>query len=84
MGLVYYADDPDKKVFRRVYPVYAQGETDAVLDDPQWVTVGLDGIRPVILAKVPDADVLALFPNRGAITAPATLNGIALVTPLVS
>lgn len=60
IGYVYYADDPERRVFRKVLPNYALGETDAVLDDPTWVTLGCDPARKAVMAKVGDCDPLAL------------------------
>lgn len=48
IGLVYYADDAEKKVFRKIYPT---GD-DSELDDPQWTTVAVDKDRTAILVKV--------------------------------
>lgn len=49
VGIVYYLDDPEKKVFRKVYPSLDDSE----LDDPQWVTLGIDPSRIAWLEKVP-------------------------------
>jgi hypothetical protein len=53
VGLVYYLDDPEQKVFRKVFP----SDDDSELDDPQWVTLGCDPARRAVLIKVPsDSD----------------------------
>ena len=49
VGLVYYEDDPEKKIFRKVYP-----EVDDVeLNAPCFTTDGVDSRRKAILIKVP-------------------------------
>lgn len=50
IGLVYYADDPHKRVFRTVYP--SLDEPDSILDDPQWLTDGVDPLRGAVMDKV--------------------------------
>ena len=52
IGVVYYDDDPDKKVFRKVYPTQDNSE----LDDPAHCTVGVDATRTAVLLKVPAND----------------------------
>lgn len=56
VGLIYYADDPHKRVFRYVYPV--PGDPPDVLDnpDPAWLTEGLDGARPAVMDKAANAN----------------------------
>jgi hypothetical protein len=58
---VYYADNPERKVFRRVYP----SEDDSELDDPQWTTLGCDPTRMAILDKVSVNSDDAISPMNG-------------------
>lgn len=51
IGAVIYEDT--NTVFRVVYP--AENDPDDVLDDPQWVTIGVDPNRKVQIVKL-DAD----------------------------
>lgn len=72
MGIVYYADDPDKKVFRLVTPT----EDDSELDrpDPQygyWTVFGVDPNRTAVMDKVP----LGEGNLSGNVDSPPTLNG---------
>ena len=48
VGLVYYEDDPDKKIFRKVYPTI----DDAELNAPCWTVDGVNIRRKAILIKV--------------------------------
>ena len=48
MGIVYYADDPDKVVFRKVYPT----ADDRELNDQRWVTEGCDPSRCAIIETI--------------------------------
>lgn len=48
IGLVYYADDVNKKVFRKVYPQHDNSE----LDDPRWTTKNINATRTAVLIKV--------------------------------
>lgn len=54
-GLVYYADDPDKKVFRSIH--LAAGDDDADFFDivkcEPWLTQDLDPVRKACLKVVP-------------------------------
>jgi hypothetical protein len=57
VGIIYYADDPDKNVFRIVTPT----EDDSELDqpDPQygdWTVFGTDPDRVAVMEKVPIGD----------------------------
>lgn len=49
IGNVYYEDDPDHLIFRRVYPT----NDDSELDDPKWVTEGVNPERIAVMIKVP-------------------------------
>lgn len=72
VGIVYYADDPDKKVFRIVTPT----EDDSELDRPdpkfgEWTVFGVDPNRIAIMDKVPIGEGYL----SGHIDSPPTLNG---------
>ena len=57
VGIVYYADDPAKKVFRIVYPVKDDSELDQ--PDPQhgeWTKFGADPSRVAVMEKIPADD----------------------------
>lgn len=54
IGIVYYSDDPNKRVFRTIHLV--PGEPDSVFDDPRWVTEGLDPGRSAVLVRVDPSD----------------------------
>lgn len=49
VGFIYYQDDPTQAVFRVVYPT----DDDSELDDPQWLTLGVDPTRAAVMAKYP-------------------------------
>jgi hypothetical protein len=64
IGLVYYADDPHKRVFRRVYPEFSDTELDQPPTDGKrdvmlkgdgsphtWTSFGVDPLRPVVMDK---------------------------------
>lgn len=64
IGLVYYADDPHKRVFRRVYPEFSNAELDQPPTDGKravmrqgdstphtWTSFGVDAARPVAMDK---------------------------------
>lgn len=66
VGIVYYADDPDKKVFRLVFPEFDDSELDGPVTDGNrqvmrdengkphaWHTFGADPKRKAVLEKVP-------------------------------
>jgi hypothetical protein len=61
VGLVYYADDPEKKIFRKVFPTV----DDAELNAPAFVTDGCDPHRKAVLKKVPATSAEALAPMTG-------------------
>lgn len=61
IGLVYYADDQHKNVFRKVLPVHDDSE----LDDPRWITENLDKTRTAVLIKVPADSAQAHAPMTG-------------------
>lgn len=63
VGIVYYADDVDQKIFRMVYPGFGEDET--VLDEPGWITIGCDPNRTAVLIKVADDDPRAQAPMTG-------------------
>jgi hypothetical protein len=65
LGIVYYADDPEKKVFRIVYPSLDDKELDEPPTDSQgivmrdergqphsWTTLGIEPGRTAVLEKV--------------------------------
>lgn len=52
VGIVYYEDDPARRVFRIVYPEISESE----LDDPRWITEGLNPERTAFLEKVEPDD----------------------------
>jgi hypothetical protein len=64
IGLVYYADDPEQRVFRKVYPM--PGDPANVLDQPRWITEGCDPSRKAVLRKVWSESEIALAPATGA------------------
>jgi hypothetical protein len=53
-GLVYYADDPDQNIFRKVS--LSPGDDESVLDETRWVTDGCDPTRTAVMLKVADDD----------------------------
>ncbi len=66
LGIVYYADDPEKKVFRIVYPTVDDKELDEpptdchglpFLDEKgkpySWTTLGIEPGRTAVMDKVP-------------------------------
>ncbi len=61
IGNVYYADDPERLIFRRIWPTSDNSE----LDDPQWVTIGCDPSRQAVLIKVPADSPEATAPMIG-------------------
>lgn len=61
VGLVYYEDDPEKKIFRKVYPEI----DDAELNAPCWTTDGVNIRRKAVLIKVPADSTEALAPMTG-------------------
>ena len=63
MGLVYYADDPDKRVFRKVYLV--PGETWVEFTNPKHVIEGVDPSRKAVLVLVDDNSEAARAPMTG-------------------
>jgi hypothetical protein len=85
IGLVYYADDPDKKIFRRVFPTLDDSELDGPPTDGEckpmlfapdvphsWASFGTDPARIAVMVKVPaDSPLLALWPS-GAVGDPPT------------
>lgn len=58
VGVVYYADDPEKKIFRKVFPV--DGDPPDILDDPCWITDGCDPARTAVLEKVTVEEAAAM------------------------
>lgn len=53
VGIVYYADDPDQKVFRIVTPSFDDSELDQ--PDPiygEWTVFGVDPTRTAVMDKV--------------------------------
>lgn len=62
VGNVYYADDPDRLIFRRVWPEVDEGE----LDDPKWVTLGCNADRTAVMEKVAADSSEASAPMLGA------------------
>lgn len=64
-GLVYYTDDPSQMVVRLVYLL--PGEPESVLDEPHWLTDGLDPTRPTAMVKVEEDDPRVGF---GSLMAP--------------
>lgn len=61
VGLVYYADDPNKNIFRKVYPV----DDDSELDNPEWTTARVDPNRRAVLVRVPRNSPRANAPMTG-------------------
>lgn len=83
IGLVYYSDDPDKKVFRRVYPSPSDNVL-AVLSDPQWTTLGLPSSRAAVLVQVDESSSMALAGMTGTPMSPATQGGVVVSTAVTS
>lgn len=50
IGIVYYADDPNRTIFRTVF--LTGDDPESMLDDPKWVTEGCDSDRVVRLIKL--------------------------------
>ncbi|CAB4127795.1 hypothetical protein UFOVP96_5 [uncultured Caudovirales phage] len=74
LGLIYYADDPDQKVFRIVHPTIDDSELD--LPDAiqgKWTEFGIPEGRIAIMKKVAIDDPTALL--NGSVNDPYTLNG---------
>ena len=63
VGLVYYADDPNKAVFRQVFQMDTDPKNE--LDDPTWVTMGCDPSRTAIMVKVAPDSPEAAAPMTG-------------------
>lgn len=61
VGLVFYEDDPEKKIFRKVYPTV----DDAELNAPAWTTEGVNQTRKAVLVKVPVGSPEALADMTG-------------------
>lgn len=75
VGIVYYLDDPDQKVFRIVTPTFDDAELD--VPDPQygaWTVFGVDPARPAVMEKVLLDDPRAQL--SGNVGDPPTTNGI--------
>lgn len=82
IGLVYYSDDPHKRVFRRVYPQHDDSELDQPPTDGNgtaimngsvphtWTDFGVDTARPVAMDKV--SAVAPPIRLRGTPTTPAS------------
>lgn len=73
-GIVYYADDPEKKVFRIVYPQFHDEELDKPPTDHTghamrnengehhaWHTFGVNPNRTAVFEKVPKGDPRAVL-----------------------
>jgi hypothetical protein len=60
VGLVYYTDDPTQSYFRIVYP----SVDDSELNQPQWLTDGVDPNRTAAMNKVP----ISQAPGLGGLT----------------
>jgi len=63
VGLVYYADDTDQKVFRRV--LLGPDDDPSELDKPFWLTHGTDPERQAVMKKVPEDSPEATAPFSG-------------------
>ena len=61
IGLVYYQDDPDQKIFRMIFPT----TDDSELDDIRWITEGCNPLRNAILIQVDANDVKAQSKMNG-------------------
>lgn len=74
VGIVYYADDPEKRVFRIVYPEFDDKELDEpptdglrqIMRDENgkphgWHTFGVDPKRTAVMEKVPRGDPRAVM-----------------------
>lgn len=73
VGVVYYADDPDKKVFRVVAPTNDDSELDR--PDPEfgeWTVFGVDPARVAVMDKVPIGEGQI----TGGVNDPPTINGL--------
>lgn len=75
IGVVYYGDDPDKKVFRTVFQ--EDGDPLDELVDPKWTTEACDVTRnPILEAFQPnDPNIPAMI---GTPSAPPTTGGLTL------
>jgi SAM-dependent methyltransferase len=67
IGVVFYADDPHRRIFRTVHLV--PGDTDAEFDKPEWVTVGVDPYRVATLEVIDEAELPGR--PRGSVSMPA-------------
>jgi len=75
IGIVYYADDPDQKVFRLVMPTHNDSELDA--PDPkygEWTVFGIEPDRIAVLEKVLAGSARAVI--SGNVGDPPTTNGL--------
>ncbi len=61
VGNVYYLDDPQRNIFRRVWAL----NDDTELDDPKWVNLGCDPSRIAVMIKVPKDSADATSPMTG-------------------
>lgn len=78
IGIVYYADDPDKKVFRRVLESYPGEFDDAgrlARIQAEATTANLDPARAAVIEMVASDDPRANA-FGGTTDAPATTNGL--------
>jgi hypothetical protein len=77
IGIIYYSDDPHKRVFRVVYPTNDDSELDApcpdILDTSgqpvHWTDFNVDDSRPRVLEKIAKSDTTVRFhgtPNTPA------------------
>lgn len=75
VGIVYYLDDPDQKVFRVVTPFHDDSELD--VPDPQygaWTVFGVDPARLATMEKVLKGDPRAQL--SGNVGDPPTTGGL--------
>lgn len=73
VGIVYYQDDPQQRIFRIVYPQFDDSE----LDSPQWTTLGCDAMCTAVLAKCAPSDPRA---TAGTIGMPLPVIAMTAIT----
>lgn len=83
IGLVWYADDPHKRVFRKVF--LSPGDPESELDNPRWVKEGCDPARVAVIRKIPDKELaqVGLLESLAVAEAAAKNNLLGLIVGFV-
>jgi hypothetical protein len=77
-GIIYYNDDPHKRVFRRVFPTWDDSELDQPPTGPDgkpiagetWASYATDKARPTAMEKISSSDATSRL--RGTPATPAS------------